>query len=307
MERRDGAGAAAAPQNGGVDVVRQQEFDPVEQFRRRGLLFHARNLARFVERAQRGGKQRLLDAGIVRLDDALHRFRVGEGDVVEEAAAQEGVGEFLLVVRGDHHDGAPLGPDRLLRFVDVELHAVELEQQVVRELDIGLVDFVDQQHGRFGAGKGFPQLAARDVVGDVADALIAELAVAQARHGVVFVEPLPRRGGGLDMPAYEGLAEGAGDLLGEHGLPRSGLALDQQRALQRDGGVDRGHQIARRDIGVGAGEFHGGGASAGTGGDGAAIVRSTGRRPRLRGTPPRSSAHCRRLRRRLFSPPMPRP
>ena len=36
--------------------------------------------------------------------------------------------------------------DRLAGLVDVELHAIELQQQVVRELDVGLVDLVDQQH-----------------------------------------------------------------------------------------------------------------------------------------------------------------
>ena len=38
---------------------------------------------------------------------------------------------------------------RLHRFaglVDMELHAVELVQQVVGKLDVGLVDLVDQQH-----------------------------------------------------------------------------------------------------------------------------------------------------------------
>ena len=40
-------------------------------------------------------------------------------------------------LRGLHH---------FLRLVDIELHAVELEQQVVGELDVGLVDLVDQQH-----------------------------------------------------------------------------------------------------------------------------------------------------------------
>ena len=43
-----------------------------------------------------------------------------------------------------------IGPDarlhQLARLVDVELHAVEFEQQVVRKLDVGLVDLVDQQH-----------------------------------------------------------------------------------------------------------------------------------------------------------------
>ena len=42
--------------------------------------------------------------------------------------------------------GRSARPHRLAGLVDVELHAVEFEQEVVRELDIGLVDLVDQQH-----------------------------------------------------------------------------------------------------------------------------------------------------------------
>ena len=37
-------------------------------------------------------------------DDFTHRVHVRETDEVEEAAAQERVGQFLLVVRGDHDD-----------------------------------------------------------------------------------------------------------------------------------------------------------------------------------------------------------
>ena len=48
--------------------------------------------------------QLLLDAREMHVDDRVHRRRVREADVVEEAAAQEGVGQFLLVVRGDDHD-----------------------------------------------------------------------------------------------------------------------------------------------------------------------------------------------------------
>ena len=81
------------------------------------------------------------------VDDGAHGLGVGELDVVEEAAAQEGVGQLLLVVGGDDDDRAVPGLDGLVRLVDVELHAVELLQQVVGELDVGLVDLVDQQHG----------------------------------------------------------------------------------------------------------------------------------------------------------------
>ena len=36
--------------------------------------------------------------------------------------------------------------DRLAGLVDIELHAVEFEQEIVGKLDVGLVDLVDQQH-----------------------------------------------------------------------------------------------------------------------------------------------------------------
>ncbi len=50
--------------------------------------------------------------------------------------------------------------DGLARLVDVEFHAVELEQEIVRELDIGLVDLVDEQdrrRGRTNASHNLPR------------------------------------------------------------------------------------------------------------------------------------------------------
>ena len=57
---------------------------------------------------------------------------------------------------------------RLAGLVDEELHAIEFLQQIVRELDVGLVDLVDQQHRPLVGDEGLPQLAALDVVADVA-------------------------------------------------------------------------------------------------------------------------------------------
>jgi hypothetical protein len=91
--------------------------------------------------------------------------------------------------------------------------------------------------------EGLPQHALDDVVGNVLDLLVAELRIAQARHRVVFVEALLGLGGGLDVPLQQRHAERAGDFLGQHGLAGAGLALDQQRALQGDRGVDRQHQV----------------------------------------------------------------
>src|SRR3546814_11727663 len=126
-----------------------------------------------------------LDAGEVHVDDRLHRLPVGKLDVVEKAAPQKGVGQFLLVVRRDDDD-RPLGRfHRLSGFVDMELHAVEFLQQVIRKLDVGLVDLVDQQHGQGGGGEGFPQLAAPAVIGAVVNALVAQLDVAKAGDGEI--------------------------------------------------------------------------------------------------------------------------
>ena len=81
-------------------------------------------------------------------DDVAHRVVIGELDVMEEAAAQECVGQFLFIVRGNHHDRAFFRFDPLVRFVHVEAHAIEFLQEIVRKFDIGLVDFVDQQDGQ---------------------------------------------------------------------------------------------------------------------------------------------------------------
>jgi hypothetical protein len=73
-------------------------------------------------------------------------------------------------------------------------------QQVVGELDVGLVDFVDQQDDPLFRFEGFPELALFQVVANVVDLLCAELRIAQAADGVVLIEALVRLGGGLDVP-----------------------------------------------------------------------------------------------------------
>ena len=175
---------------------------------------------------------------------------------MEEAAAQERVGQFLLVVRGDEHDGAQPRLDHLAGLVDEELHAVELLQEVVRELDVGLVDLVDEQDRARGRLERLPELAPADVILDVLHALVAELAVAQAADGVVIVEALLRLGGGLDVPFDERRAERVGHLAREHGLAGAGLAFDQQRAFEHDGRVHRDAQVVRGDVGFGSFKTH---------------------------------------------------
>ena len=185
----------------------------------------------------------------MRFDDQAHRLRVGKADVVKEAAAQERVGQLLFVVGGDDDDRPQARPHRFAGLVDVELHLVEFEQEIVGEFDVRLVDLVDQQHRPVGRGERLPQLAAPDVVGDIRDARVAELRIAQARDGVVFVEALLGSCGRFDVPGDERRAERAGDLLGEQSLACARLALDEQRTLERNRGVDRGLELVARDIG----------------------------------------------------------
>jgi hypothetical protein len=124
------------------------------------------------------------------------------------------------------------------------------------KLDVGLVDFVDQQHGALGGGETFPELAAANVILDIRDARIAELAVPEPRHRVIFVQSVDRLSGRLDVPFDERRAERLRNLGREHGLAGARLALDQERALQRDGGIDGDLEVVVGDVGLGAFKTH---------------------------------------------------
>ena len=110
--------------------------------------------------------------------------------------------------------------------------------------------------GRTSRCEGVPQLAALDVVADVVDALVAELAVAQARDGVVLVEALVGLGRRLDVPLDDRYPERVGDLERKRGLAGAGLAFDEEGAAERDGGIDGHLQVVGRDVAAGAIELH---------------------------------------------------
>src|SRR6185295_2913995 len=162
----------------------------------------------------------------------------------------------FLVVGRNNNDGAVPGLDGLVRFVNIKLHAIEFLQQVIGELDVGLVDLIDQQHRPLAHGEGLPQLALADIVADVGDAGVAELAIAQAANRVILVEALQRLGRRFDVPLKERGLDRLGDFDGENRLAGAGLALDEQRSLQGDGGVDRDLEILSGDVGFSALELH---------------------------------------------------
>ena len=136
----------------------------------------------------------------------------------------------------------------LARLVHIELHAVEFAQQIVGEFDVGLVDFVDQQHDGLVGLEGLPEHALDDVVGDIAHPLVAQLRIAQSRDGVVFVKALLGLGGGLHVPLQQRHVERGGDFLREHCLAGAGFALDEQRSLQRGRRVHGELEVVGRDV-----------------------------------------------------------
>ncbi len=186
----------------------------------------------------------------------LHGLAIREGNVVEEATTQEGVRQLFLVIGGNDDDRALLGLDGLIGLVNVELHLVEFLQQVVRELDVGLVDFIDQQNGTLFGLERFPELAFLDVVGNVMHLVDAQLGITQTTYRVILVQPLMRLGGGFDVPGNQLGAHGLGQLLGQHGFTRARLALDQQRAFQGNGSVNRQFEVVGCDVGLSTFELH---------------------------------------------------
>ena len=60
------------------------------------------------------------------------------------------------------------------------------------------------------------------------------------------------------MPCQQWGSHRAGNFLGQYGFAGSGLTLDQKRALQSNGRIDRNRQITRGDISVSAFKTHGG-------------------------------------------------
>jgi hypothetical protein len=50
------------------------------------------------------------------------------------------------------------------------------------------------------------------------------------------------------VPLQQRHAQRRGHFLGQHGLAGAGLALDEQRPLQRDGGIDGEHQVGGGDV-----------------------------------------------------------
>ena len=143
-----------------------------------------------------------------------------------------------------------------MRFVNVKAHPVDFLKQIVWKLDIGLVDFVDQQNGQLRAFKCFPKLSLLNVVANVVDAFIAQLAVAQAGNGIIFIQALMRFGRGLNVPGDQRGIERLGYFFCQHGFTSARFTLHEKGASQRSSGIHCDLQVVSGDIGLGAFKAH---------------------------------------------------
>jgi hypothetical protein len=83
------------------------------------------------------------------------------------------------------------------------------------------------------------------------DAFLAQLAVAQAGDGIVFIKALMCLGGAFDMPFDQRGVQGLGNLVGQHGLASAGFTLHQQGPAQQHCGIDRDLQVFGGDVAFG--------------------------------------------------------
>ncbi len=88
-------------------------------------------------------------------------------------------------------------------FARLDLHAIPVEASSGAMGGSDSVEFMVDTLGL----ECFPQLALDDVIGNVMNAFVAQLAVAQARNRIIFIKPLLGPGGGFDRPGDQFFAQ----------------------------------------------------------------------------------------------------
>ena len=126
------------------------------------------------------------------LNNFLHRNRVGEFNVVEEASSKKRIRELFFIVTGNNDDRTGSRLNHFFGFVDKKFHFVQFQQKIIGKLYVCLVNLIDQQNRLLFRLKGLPDLSLNDVIRDVLDFIIAELRVSQSGHRIILVQTLLR-------------------------------------------------------------------------------------------------------------------
>ena len=196
----------------------------------------------------------VVDVGHAQLDDRDLALEVGMLDPVVEAPALQGVVDVAGAVRGEHHERRPARPVQA-DLGDGDLVVGEHLEQVGLELVVGAVDLVDQQHRRRPLDRldrpeqgpldqeSFAVELGLEVVGRPRGGLAGRLGGTQVEQ-LAGVVPVVDGLGDVDalvaLQADQFAAGHRRERLGEFGLADAGLALEEQRPLQRDRQEHRG-------------------------------------------------------------------
>ena len=78
----------------------------------------------------------------------------------------------------------------LIRLEDVKMHLVKFIEQVVRKLDVGFINFVDEHYRLCVRRKRLPETAKPDITFDVRHITIAKARIVEALHRIVNVQPV---------------------------------------------------------------------------------------------------------------------
>ena len=128
IKRRDGGFIILAAQRFRRHVFNRQQLQPIQQFGCRGLFLQFIHIAHIEKHRQCFPQQILADIREMRLHDFFHRLPIREADVMEEAAAQKRVRQFLFIVGGDDHHWPMPRLDAATQLIDIEFHAIDLKQ-----------------------------------------------------------------------------------------------------------------------------------------------------------------------------------
>ena len=77
------------------------------------------------------------------IDYALHSGAIGEAYKMEKTAAQKCIRQFFFIVTGNNHNRPLNGFNRLAGFIDMKLHAIQFQQQVIGEFNIRFINFIN--------------------------------------------------------------------------------------------------------------------------------------------------------------------
>ena len=167
---------------------------------------------------------------------------------MEDTTAQERIRQLLLRIGSDNHDRAVLCLDRLSGLRNIKFHLVKLPEQVVRELQIRLIDLVDKENRLFFLLKRLAHLSETDVSGNIINAVRTKLAVVKTLYRIVHIKTVLCAGRRFNIPDQKFHIEGSGNRLREHRLSSARFSLDQERLFERRRNVNAADQFIRSDV-----------------------------------------------------------